>query len=74
MRYLVVLEALGRSWEGAMRAKGVAESTIESWGIYYNQLTIKAATCPSTDLRSVGHQIASCFKTAMWYMEKAGDG
>lgn len=70
MRYLVVLEALGRSWEGMMRAKGVNESTIESWAVFYNQLTLHAATCKAQDLGKVGHQIATSFKTALYYMER----
>lgn len=70
MRYLIVLEALGRAWEGMMRAKGVQESTVESWAVYYNQLTMKAAVCPAQQLRKVGQDIANSFKTALWYMEK----
>ena len=72
VRYLVVLEALGRGWESMRRARGVNESTIESWAVYYNQLTMQAATCKAEDLRRIGQQIASCFKTALWYMEKDG--
>lgn len=70
MRYLIVLEALGRAWEGMMRSKGVKDSTVESWAVYYNQLTMHAATCKAGELRKVGQQIASAFKTALWYMEK----
>ena len=72
MRYVVLLEALGRSWEGAMRAKGVEPTTIESWGIYFNQLVMEAATCKPNKLHEIGHRLASSFKTALWYMEKAG--
>ena len=70
VRYLVILEALGHSWGSAMRAKGVSETTIDSWQVYWDQLTMKAGTCKITELRQVGHQMAACFRTAMWYMEK----
>src|SRR5690242_13492587 len=70
MRYLVVLEALGRGWEAIMRGRGVRESTIESWAVYYNQLTMQAATCKAEDLRRVGQQVAQSFRTALYYIEK----
>lgn len=72
MRYLVVLEALGRGLEATMRARGVSESVIESWAVYYNQLTMQAATCKVEDLRRIGQQIAQSFRTAIYYMEKEG--
>lgn len=70
MRYLLLLQSLGASWQGAMRERGVSESTIESWTIYYSQLCTRAATCKAEEVREVGHKISGCFKTAMWYMEK----
>lgn len=73
MRYLVVLEALGRGLESLMRSRGVGDATIESWAVYYNQLTMQAATCKAEDLRRVGQQIAQSFRTALWYMEKEGE-
>jgi uncharacterized protein (DUF885 family) len=71
MRYLVILQALGYAWEGVMRARGVEESTVESWAVYWNQLTRKAGMCRMEELNNVGYNMASCFRTALWYIEKA---
>lgn len=56
-----------------MREKGVKDSTVESWSFYYNQLVMKAATCKTEELRKVGFEIASSFKTALWYMEQGAE-
>ncbi len=71
MRYLVILEALCRSWQAYMRGQGVSESTIESWGVYWSQLCMEAATCPTTDLMRTGHKLASSFSTCLYYVEEA---
>lgn len=71
MRYLVILAAIGRRWQAEMRASGVADNTIESWGVYWDQLVRTAGSCKASELTSVGSRMASCFPTAMWYMREA---
>lgn len=70
MRYMLVLQALGNGWEARMRAAGVEPSTIESWGVYYRQLTFEIATCTTAELPAVGQKLSQCFATALYYMGK----
>lgn len=72
MRYLVLLSVLGRHWESMMLAEGVEGSVVESWSVYYGQLCREAGSCKPTDLYKVAARIASSFKTALYYMRRAG--
>lgn len=74
MRYLVILAAIGKRWQSAMRERGVKESTIESWSVYWDQLVIKAGTCKQSELMRVGSEMGGSLRTALWYMEKEGSG
>lgn len=71
MRYLVIMAAIGRRWQAMMRDKGVQESTVESWSVYWDQLVTKAGTCRPSELTRVGSEMAGSFQTALWYMQKA---
>lgn len=70
MRYLVILTAIGKRWAAEMRARGVEESTVEGWSAYWDQLVTKAGSCRQSDLMRVGSEMASSFRTALWYMER----
>jgi len=70
MRYLVILAAIGKRWQALMTDKGVKGETVESWGIYWDQLTVKAGTCKASELTRVGSAMASSFSTALYYMRE----
>jgi hypothetical protein len=53
-----------------MREKGVDTSTVESWGVYWDQLTMAAGTCKASDLKKIGSQMASSFTTALYYIKE----
>jgi len=71
MRYLVVFEALRRHWEVAMTEAHVDHQVVQSWGFYFHQLTMQAATCKASELEEVGRKVAKSFATCIWYMERA---
>ena len=73
MRYLVVLDALRRHWEVAMTDAHVDPQIVKSWGFYFHQLSMQAATCKASELEEVGRKIAKSFATCTWYIERAKD-
>jgi len=38
--------------------------------VYWDQLTLRAGTCPMVELRKVGQLMASSFRTALYYIEE----
>jgi len=71
VRYLVVLGALRRHWERSMKEAQVDPQIVQSWGFYFHQLTMQAATCEASELEEVGRKIAKSFATCVWYIERA---